>query len=65
MREGGIARFSYSLDNASFVPAGEPFTISKGHWVGAQVGLFSIGAGASTTTSRSSLDVDYFRVTAH
>jgi hypothetical protein len=61
MGDGGIARFSYSLDNARFVPAGEPFTVSKGQWVGAQVGLFSVGARASG----SSLDVDYFRVTAH
>jgi beta-xylosidase len=60
MGEGAIARFSYSLDNLIFTPAGEPLEISKGRWVGAQVGLFSVAAGATG----SSLDVDYFRVGA-
>jgi beta-xylosidase len=63
MEEGAIARFSYSLDNASFVPAGQPFSPSKGRWVGAQVGLFSVGGQAGARPSH--LDVDYFRVSAH
>ena len=63
MEEGAVARFSYSLDGASFVPAGQPFSVSKGRWVGAQVGLFSVGE--QTGARPSSLDVDYFRVTAH
>lgn len=62
MAEGARARFWYSLDNVNFVAAGQPLEISKGRWVGAQVGLFSIGKQPATTTS--SLDVDYFRVTA-
>jgi beta-xylosidase len=62
MADGGIARFSYSLDNTTFTPAGGPFTVSKGRWVGAQVGLFSVGSKAGTSPSH--LDVDYFRVTA-
>jgi beta-xylosidase len=62
MGEGAVARFAYSTDNVKFTPVGEPFTVSKGRWVGAQVGLFSVGAKASTTPSN--LDVDYFRVTA-
>lgn len=57
MAQGALASFSYSTDNATFVPVGSPFAVSKGRWVGAQVGLFSVGPGAST------LDVDYFRVT--
>jgi beta-xylosidase len=63
MQEGGVARFSYSTDNTSFVPVGGPFTVSKGRWVGAQVGLFSVGDRAGAKPS--SLDVDYVRVTAH
>ena len=47
---------------ASFVAVGEPFSASKGRWVGAQVGLFSVGD--TTGGTPSSLDVDYFRVTA-
>jgi hypothetical protein len=62
MAEGGVARFSYSTDNAAFIPVGAPFTVSKGRWVGAQVGLFSVGN--TTGDTASSLDVDYFRVTA-
>jgi beta-xylosidase len=60
MAEGAIARFSYSLDNVRFIPVGQPLEISKGRWVGAQVGLFSVAANAPG----SSLDVDYFRVSA-
>jgi beta-xylosidase len=60
MAEGALASFSYSLDNDKFTPVGQPFAVSKGRWVGAQVGLFSVG----DRTSKSSLDVDYFRVTA-
>jgi beta-xylosidase len=65
MTEGAIARFSYSTDNVSFTSAGAPFTVSKGHWVGAQVGLFSVGDKPAAGDRPSSLDVDYFRVTAH
>lgn len=63
MEDGAVARFSYSLDNASFIPVGAPFKVSKGRWVGAQVGLFSVGDRAGARPSH--LDVDYFRVTAH
>ena len=79
MATGGMATFAYSTDNATFQTVGQPFKVSKGRWVGAQIGLFSVGAGtaanaapAATTTATaanaatktSSLDVDYFRVTA-
>jgi beta-xylosidase len=63
MTEGAVAHFSYSLDNARFDPAGQPFSVSKGRWVGAQIGLFSVGDKAGARPS--SLDVDYFRVTQH
>jgi hypothetical protein len=62
MADGAIASFSYSTDNVKFTPAGQPLSVSKGRWVGAQVGLFSVGDKAATPAS--SLDVDYFRVTA-
>ena len=61
--EGAKASFSYSTDNVSFTPAGEPLAISKGRWVGAQMGLFAVGERSGARPS--SLDVDYFRVTAH
>jgi hypothetical protein len=62
MAAGAMASFSYSIDNVTFVPAGQPLEISKGRWVGAQVGLFSVGNKAGSPASH--LDVDYFRVTA-
>lgn len=62
MADGAVASFSYSTDNVTFKPAGQPLKVSKGRWVGAQVGLFSIGEQAGAPAS--SMDVDYFRVTA-
>jgi beta-xylosidase len=58
MKEGGQANFYYSQDGQSYAPAGAAFQLSRGRWVGAQMGLFSIGAKAD----RAYLDVDYFRV---
>ncbi|PWF48589.1 glycoside hydrolase family 43 protein [Massilia glaciei] len=54
--EGGVARFSYSLDRGSFTPAGEPFKAGMGRWVGAQLGLFAHGQPGAFA------DVDYLRV---
>jgi beta-xylosidase len=62
MGDGAVAQFAYSTDNLSFHPVGQPFKPSKGRWVGAQVGLFSVGDQAGPDAS--SLDVDYFRVSA-
>jgi beta-xylosidase len=62
MSEGAMASFSYSTDNRHFVQAGEPFAVTKGRWVAAQVGLFSVGDKLGAPAS--SLDVDYFRVSA-
>jgi beta-xylosidase len=57
MGEGGVARFSYSVDEVSFAAAGKPVTANMGRWVGAQVGLFAIGQQGAYA------DVDYVRVT--
>jgi beta-xylosidase len=62
MAEGALASFAYSTDNRKFIPVGEPFKVSKGRWVGAQMGLFAVGDKAGAPGS--SMDVDYFRVTA-
>lgn len=56
---GGKTQFAYSLDGKSFSPLGDSFTAAMGRWVGAQMGLFSIGQNG-----KSFVDVDYFRVTA-
>lgn len=58
--EGGKTQFSYSLNGKTFSETGTPFTATMGRWVGAQMGLFSVGENA-----KSFVDVDYFRVTAN
>lgn len=62
MSEGGFVNFAYSVDGRAFKPAGDAFPVTRGTWVGAQVGLFSVGAQART--QRSFLEADYFNVTA-
>jgi len=66
MAAGAMASFAYSTDNVTFQTVGQPLQISKGRWVGAQIGLFSVGDGTTGNAGAraSSLDVDYFRVTA-
>jgi beta-xylosidase len=59
MNEGAFVNFAYSLDGKTFRPAGQPFPVTRGTWVGAQVGLFSVGRQAG-----SWLDVDGFDLTA-
>lgn len=56
---GERCEFSYSIDNQSFLPAGEPFITCKGRWVGAKMGMFCI----SRTEGRGFLRSDFFRVT--
>jgi beta-xylosidase len=62
MNENAFVGFSYSLDGRTFKPAGDAFPVTRGTWVGAQVGLFSVGARARTQPSF--LEADYFNVTA-
>jgi hypothetical protein len=62
MNEGGFVNFAYSLDGREFKPAGAAFPVTRGTWVGAQVGLFTVGAQART--QRSFLEADYFNMTA-
>ena len=62
MYEGAFVGFSYSVDGRAYKPAGAPFPVTRGTWVGAQVGLFSVGSRARTQPSF--LDVEYFNVTA-
>jgi len=61
MAEGAQAQFFYSVDGKEFKSAGKPFAATKGHWVGAQMGLYS--ATDADKASGAYLDADYFRVT--
>jgi len=57
--EAGQASFFYSTDGKRYSPAGAALTLTRGRWVGAQMGLFSVGAKAGSGYA----DIDYFRVT--
>ncbi len=61
MAEGAQAQFQYSVDGKQFTPAGAPFAATKGHWVGAQMGLYSVSDAPAS--SGGWVDADYFRVT--
>lgn len=59
MDEGARVTFSYSVDGQTFKAAGPVYPVSQGRWVGAQVGLFSVGRQAG-----SWLGVAGFQMTA-
>lgn len=63
VQAGGKTRFYYSNDNQQFHAIGDEFTATMGRWVGAQMGLFSVRADASSFAGSDYVDVDYFRVT--
>lgn len=57
--QGGICRFSYSLDGKKYLSAGLPFTARQGKWIGAKVGLFSTTPYGK---ERGWVDADWFRI---
>ncbi len=59
VREGGLSQFSYSDDGSSFKDIGAPFQATKGVWIGAKVGLFSLNS--SIEKSSGYMDVDWFK----
>lgn len=62
VRDGAQVQFYYSLDGKTFSAAGSVFNATKGRWVGAQMGLFSVADAAQAGANPGYLDVDYFRV---
>jgi beta-xylosidase len=54
VEEGGRTQFSWSADGRRYTPIGTPFIATVGRWVGARMGLFSLGSGY--------LDADDFKV---
>lgn len=60
---GASCRFEYSIgDGSGFAPCGETvFEASKGHWVGAKVGLFALRPQDALACGY--VDSDWFRVT--
>lgn len=59
MNEGAYVNFAYSVDGHAFHRAGSPFPVTRGGWVGAQVGLFALGESPG-----SWLDVENFVLSA-
>lgn len=55
--DGARVAFWYSADGLRYTQIGAPFDASMGRWVGAQLGLFAIGAAGSFA------DIDYLRIT--
>ncbi|WP_199615804.1 glycoside hydrolase family 43 protein [Paenibacillus alkalitolerans] len=62
---GASCRFEYGAeDGGGFARCGEPaFTASKGHWVGAKVGMFAARPDDGDRQSGGYADCDWFRVT--
>ncbi|MEO6995059.1 MAG: glycoside hydrolase, partial [Lacunisphaera sp.] len=56
-----MGQFSFSSDNQTFTPIGEPFKASVDRWIGAKVGL--IATAPSSATKTAAADFDWFRVT--
>lgn len=60
LRDGGMSQISSSEDGTNFTSIGEAFHATKGVWIGAKIGLFSLNA--SIEKSAGFMDVDWFRV---
>ncbi len=56
----GTCQFEYSLDNKRFHPAGDPFAMRKGKWIGAKLGFLAECKGLRK--NRGWLDIDYIRI---
>jgi beta-xylosidase len=55
VEEEAECSFSFSTDGLNFAPFGQPFTATPGRWIGAKVGLVSLGNDAFA-------DFDSFRI---
>ena len=58
--DDGICTFAYSVDGKSFIKFAETFKARQGKWIGAKTGLFIMNSNEKT--SRSWVDVDWFRI---
>jgi len=58
--EGGMCKFSYSLDGKKYKAIGEEFKSREGRWVGAKVGMFSV---AKKGMRRGWMNIDNFEIT--
>ena len=56
----GVCCFSYSLNGKRYKPAGEPFTMREGRWIGAKFGF--VAEQLTSATDRGWLDIDEVKV---
>jgi len=59
LTDDGVCGFSYSSDGKKFELLGNKFVARQGVWIGAKVGLFSLGRAGTTTHGYA--DYDWFR----
>lgn len=57
---GGHCRFGFSTDGETFTDSGQEFTATKGHWIGAKVGLFA--SAPATAPARGHADFNGFKM---
>lgn len=57
----GRAVFAYSLNGKTYKPAGTPFTLREGKWIGAKIGLLATEPAGKA--NRGWVEADWFRVT--
>jgi beta-xylosidase len=58
--EDSTAQFSFSEDSKTFQNIGEVFSVKKGKWIGAKVGIFAVRTGKTYETGYA--DFDWFRI---
>jgi beta-xylosidase len=58
--DGALCQFSYSFDGQKFERLGDTFNAQSGLWIGAKVGLFSIGPSGAIASGYA--DYDWFRL---
>jgi beta-xylosidase len=59
LADDGLTEFSYSIDGKKFLSLGNKFVARQGVWIGAKVGLFSLGSLGATREGYA--DYDWFR----
>lgn len=57
----GNCCFEYSLDGKKFLPAGDPFAMRKGKWIGSKFGF--LAESRQLKKSRGWLDIDWIHIT--
>ena len=58
--DGGLCTFNYSTDGKKYEQLPQTFKARQGKWIGAKIGMFIMNQSVNTT--RSFVDVDWFRV---